>query len=113
MTKFGIWHTFIILIIIHRFFFIYGYFENSRFCEKFKGTDFATNLRTGFLKNSLLAEALDAVLREPSPGFFIFQDYQPYLPSHNDPAAIIASPIFKDGALVSILAVQISADPIN
>ena len=42
MTKFGIWYTFLPLIIIHQFFFTYGYFEKSRFCDRFKGSDFVT-----------------------------------------------------------------------
>ena len=42
MTKFGIWHTFISKIIIHQFVFTKGYFENSHFCEKLKGSDFVT-----------------------------------------------------------------------
>ncbi|MDB2416509.1 hypothetical protein N9W42_04000, partial [Pseudomonadales bacterium] len=40
-------------------------------------------------------------------------DYQPYLPSHNAPAAFFASPIFQGEEQFGVLIFQIPVDQIN
>ncbi|MCM1982799.1 adenylate/guanylate cyclase domain-containing protein [Lyngbya confervoides] len=79
----------------------------------YKGVDFATNLKSGPLENSVLAQAFNAALQERTPGYIAVADYQPYRPSFNEPAAIIATPIFFEGTFIGVLAIQISSAPIN
>lgn len=79
----------------------------------FKGIDFTASVKSGYLEQSVLADAFRKVIRERTPGYSVLEDYQPYAPSFNAPAAIIASPIFNNGDLIAVLAVQVSADPIN
>ena len=79
----------------------------------FKGIDFTASLRNGYLQSSVLAEAFQKVLKTGTPKYVVLEDYQTYVPSYNDPAAIIASPIFDGGRLIGVLAIQVSSAPIN
>lgn len=79
----------------------------------YKGTDFATNLKTGPFSESVLAKAYRKVIEEGDDQFVAFADFEPYRPSHNDPAAIRATPVFKDGKMVAVLAFQASSLELN
>ncbi len=78
----------------------------------FKELDFATSMKSGPFADSGLAEAYRGAmtLNEGS----VFQtDFAPYLPSYNDPAAFIATPVFVDGERVGVIAFQLPIDRIN
>lgn len=73
-------------------------------------SDLGENLSVGPLKNSGLAKAWrDAV----STGRTSFSDMEPYAPSNGDPAMFMATPIKRDGRIISVVAVQLSLEVIN
>ncbi len=79
----------------------------------YKGTDFATNLKNGPFSESVLAKAYQQVVDEGADQFVTFIDFEPYRPSQNDPAAILATPVFKDGKMIAVLAFQASSLELN
>lgn len=79
----------------------------------YKGIDFATNLKTGPFSESVLAKAFRKVVEDGEDQFVAFVDFEPYRPSHNDPAAIQATPVFRDGEMIAVLAFQASSVELN
>jgi len=79
----------------------------------FKEMDFATSLNNGPHANSNLAVAYKAALRQSSANNSILGDYAHYLPSYNQAAAFISSPIYDNGRLIGVLAFQVSKNKIN
>jgi class 3 adenylate cyclase len=79
----------------------------------YKGVDFGTNLKTGSFSESVLAKAFQQVIAEGDRQFVASIDYEPYRPSYNDPAAILATPIFKNGSMIAVLAIQRSSKELN
>lgn len=78
----------------------------------FKELDYATSLKTGPYKNSGIAEAFNQALTLQQ-GQTYLSDFAPYVPSYNNPASFIASPMFDNGELVSVLIFQMPIDRIN
>jgi methyl-accepting chemotaxis protein len=79
-----------------------------------KEADFATNLRTGRWRNTGLARAFEKASVEVDHRKSHFEDYEPYAPSNNDPAAFLAQAIRDDyGTILGIVAVQLSSDRIS
>ena len=78
----------------------------------FKEKDFATNLKTGVYSNTGLAHAYTKGL-SLSKGRLAFDDFAPYEPSYNSPAAFISTPIFIDGIKKGVLIFQMPVDIIN
>ncbi|WP_025209112.1 methyl-accepting chemotaxis protein [Hippea sp. KM1] len=78
----------------------------------FKEKDFATNLINGPYANSGLAKAYKKALNL-SKGQIAFEDFKPYMPSYNVPAAFIATPIFRDNRKIGVLAFQFPVGEIN
>lgn len=79
----------------------------------YKGVDFSTDLESGPYTQSVLAQAFRKVIREGEPNFVTFTDFEPYRPSHNQPAAIVASPLFDQGELIGVLALQVNINKID
>ena len=79
----------------------------------FKESDFGTSLLTGPYRNANIAQAFKLASNPSSPDATYFVDYQPYLPSHNAPAAFFASPIFQGEEQFGVLIFQIPVDQIN
>ncbi|CZF81557.1 Methyl-accepting chemotaxis protein McpS [Grimontia celer] len=77
-----------------------------------KETDFATSLKRGPFSESGLAEAYRQALTAKK-GQVAFIDFAKYLPSFNEPAGFIATPIFDKGEAVAILAYQFPIDRLN
>jgi PAS domain S-box-containing protein len=73
------------------------------FAER-KENDFGTNLYTGEYKDTQLAQVFTDTQTLLSAGI---SDFAIYAPS-NEPAAFIASPVFKDGRLIGAVGLQIS-----
>ena len=78
----------------------------------FKEKDFATNLLKGPYKDTGLSDAYKKALNL-SQGEVAYDDFEPYEPSYNSPAAFISTPIFKYGERVGILIFQFPIDSIN
>ena len=78
----------------------------------FKEKDFATNLKNGVYSNTGIARAYKKALTK-SEGEIAFDDFNPYEPSYNAPAAFIATPIFIDGVKKGVMIFQMPVDQIN
>lgn len=78
----------------------------------FKELDFATSLRNGPYQNSGIAEAFNKALTL-SAGQTYLSDFASYVPSYNNPASFISTPIVRDGKTVAVLIFQMPIDRIN
>ena len=78
----------------------------------FKEKDFATNLNSGVYSNTGLAKAYKKALTI-SEGEVAYDDFKPYEPSYNLPAAFISAPIFVNGKKEGVLIFQMPIDRIN
>ena len=78
----------------------------------FKEKDFATNLLHGVYADTGLARAYKRALKTDR-SVVTFEDFKPYEPSYNAPAAFIATPIFIDGVKKGVLIFQMPVDVIN
>ncbi len=78
----------------------------------FKEKEFATNLIKGPYSDTGLAEAFRKAIKSP-PGKVVFSDFKPYEPSHNQPAAFIASPIYSKNEVLGVIAFQLPIDKID
>ncbi len=78
----------------------------------FKETDFASSLKSGAWSESSLAKAFEES-KKLEKGQVYIQDFSPYAPSYDDPAAFAATPIFKDGKYVGSLMIQLPLDKIS
>jgi methyl-accepting chemotaxis protein len=79
----------------------------------FKELDFGTRLDTGIAQKTKLAEVVASAWAAEKPGTVVLSDYAAYLPSYNDQAAFMATPIFDAGRKVGVLAVQVPIDRIT
>ncbi|GAB6261430.1 methyl-accepting chemotaxis protein [Photobacterium sp. R1] len=75
----------------------------------YKEVDFATSLRDGPFRNSLLKEAYQAGLRLPQ-GQSALIDFNLYLPSYQSPAGFIAAPVYDQNTLSGVLVFQFPID---
>ena len=97
----------------------YGYYDIFIICAKHghvmytaaKESDLGANLSHGVLHESGLGKLWQRVVKTRRP---IFQDFSPYAPSNNEPAAFIGAPVVNDqGELIAVVALQLSLDAIN
>jgi len=73
--------------------------------------DLGTNLSSGPLRNSGLAELWREVVRREA---LAFTDFQPYAPLNNRPACFLGAPVMDEiGEPVAVLGLQLSLDTIN
>ncbi len=79
----------------------------------FKEMDFGTNLLTGPLAGSGLAQAFEEGAKLLSEKDTAFIDFQPYIPSYNAPAAFLSSPIFASGEMIGVVVFQLPIDKIT
>lgn len=79
----------------------------------FKELDFTTSLLNGPYAKTLLGEAFRASRDATSPDFVYLSDFAPYLPSYEDQAAFMSTPIFDGNRKVGVLLVQVPIDQIN
>ena len=78
----------------------------------FKEKDFATNLLNGPYSDTGLARAYKKA-KNLSAGKTAFDDFAPYEPSYNLPAAFIATPIFLEDKRIGVVVFQFPIDRIN
>ena len=86
--------------------------EGNVIYTDFKEKDFSTNLKNGVYSNTGLARAYKKAL-PLSKGEIAFDDFAPYEPSYNAPAAFLATPIFVDGVKKGVMVFQMPVDQIN
>ncbi|MCB1821561.1 MAG: HAMP domain-containing protein, partial [Candidatus Competibacteraceae bacterium] len=75
-----------------------------------KESDYGTNLLNGPYKESSLAKLFRKTLETRQ---FEFEDFEPYEPSNNEPAAFVAQPLIHDGKIEYVIALQFSLDHVN
>lgn len=78
----------------------------------FKEIDFATNLRSGPWANSGLGKAYTNGLGL-KPGEVLLTDYAPYVPSYQDEATFVSTPVYAGEQQIGVFAVQLPIDRIN
>jgi len=74
-----------------------------------KEADYQTNILTGKYKDTGLGSAVKKALS----GRTVFQDFSPYAPSNNEPAAFIAAPIMSQNRQLGVVALQISMEKVQ
>lgn len=79
----------------------------------FKELDFATSLIDGPYAQSGIGEVFREANQATSAEFVALSDFDPYLPSYQDPASFIASPIFEEGEKIGVLILQMPINRIN
>ncbi len=79
----------------------------------YKELDFATSLNDGPYANSGLGEAFRLALGATEPGQTFTTDMQAYVPSYNDYASFVSSPIYINGKLTGVFIIQMPIDKIN
>ncbi len=80
----------------------------------FKELDFATSLKHGAYANTGIGEVFRQANQADSPDFVALSDFSPYLPSYQDQAAFMASPVFdNEGEKLGVLIFQMPIDGIN
>lgn len=78
----------------------------------FKELDYATSLVSGPYKNTGIAEAFNQAL-QLKKGQTYLTDFASYLPSYNNAASFISTPIFHNNKLEAVLIFQMPIDRIN
>ena len=79
----------------------------------FKEVDFSTSLLNGPYAETGIGRVFQAALNSSKPDAVFFEDFEPYEPSYNAPAAFISSPIFENGVQIGVLIFQAPIDRIN
>jgi len=80
---------------------------------QFKELDFATSLVNGPYARTRLGDAFRASWGLDRPGMIALSEFGEYLPSYNDQAAFLGTPIFDGGKKIGVLIVQVPIDRIN
>ncbi len=78
----------------------------------FKELDYATSLKDGAYANIGLGKAFQRANQLQSAET-VLEDFAPYLPSYEDPASFIATPIFDGAEKIGVLIFQMPIDSIN
>ncbi|HAC35458.1 MAG TPA: methyl-accepting chemotaxis protein [Gammaproteobacteria bacterium] len=79
----------------------------------FKELDYATSLLDGPYAKSGIGQVFQKALQAKDSDSAIQSGFAPYLPSYNDAAAFIASPIMPYGDMIGVLILQMPIDRIN
>jgi methyl-accepting chemotaxis protein len=79
----------------------------------FKEVDFGTSLISGPYRNTNFAHAFEAARSASFAEFVRLVDFEPYHPSYNAPASLIAAPVYDGSELIGVLVFQMPVDRIN
>lgn len=80
----------------------------------FKEIDFARNVKNGPLAQTNFGKLIKDILENRNdPEESIMTDFAPYLPSYNDAASFIASPLVEDGKTIGVVAFQMPVDKLS
>ncbi len=95
----------------------YGYYDlflidrnGVVFYSVAKEADYRTNLLTGAYKDSGLGRLFRRAVETKG---YVLEDYSPYAPSNNEPAAFIAQPIIAGNEVKMVVVLQLPLEPIN
>ena len=69
----------------------------------FKELDFATSLVSGPFTKTRLGDAFRQTWALDKPGMVALSEFGEYLPSYNDQAAFLGTPIFDGGKKIGVL----------
>src|SRR3982751_1985887 len=78
-----------------------------------KQLDFATSLVNGPYTRTRLGDAFRATWALDRPGMVALSEFGEYLPSYNDQAAFLGTPVFDAGKKIGVLIVQVPIDKMN
>lgn len=87
--------------------------EGDLIYSVFKELDYATNMNTGEWKDTDLANAFRAAMKNPSKDKQSFFDFRPYAPSFDAPASFMSQPIMRNGKVAGVLVFQMPIARIN
>ncbi len=79
----------------------------------FKEIDLGANLKEGAPRDSALGKVFHEAMEVPETEQFVLRDYEAYAPSHGQPAAFAAAPIWRAGEKQGVLAMQVSIREVN
>jgi methyl-accepting chemotaxis protein len=79
----------------------------------FKEIDFGTSLTDGPFARSRLGDAFRKTWALDKAGLIALSEFGEYLPSYNDQAAFLGTPIFDGNRKIGVLVVQVPIDKIN
>jgi methyl-accepting chemotaxis protein len=79
----------------------------------FKELDFATSLVSGPYARTRLGDAFRQSWNLDKAGMIALSEFGEYLPSYNDQAAFLGTPIFDGNKKIGVLVVQVPIDKIN
>ncbi len=97
---------------------VYGYYDVFVICAKHghimytnaKEKDLGENLSVGQYKDSGLGKLWEKVINDKETAII---DLQNYAPSGGEPALFIGSPVFENGDIKAVVALQVNNDKIN
>ena len=79
----------------------------------FKELNYTTSLKNGPYAQSGLGQAFKNAMALNQPGQAALTSFESYLPSYNDPASFISTPVFENGQKVGVLIFQMPLGRIN
>ncbi|HUQ11718.1 MAG TPA: methyl-accepting chemotaxis protein [Steroidobacteraceae bacterium] len=79
----------------------------------FKELDYATSLVSGPYARTRLGDAFRQTWNLDKPGMVALSEFGEYLPSYNDQAAFLGTPVFDGNKKIGVLVVQVPIDKIN
>ncbi|WP_260291992.1 methyl-accepting chemotaxis protein [Sedimenticola hydrogenitrophicus] len=78
-----------------------------------KKPEFATSLIDGPFAETSLGKVFKEANESDDPGFIAMTDFSAYLPSYENQAAFVASPVFTRGKRIGVLVFQLSVDRLS
>ena len=78
-----------------------------------KEIDLGVDLQQSVYRETGLARAWRRAMALPEPESYVIEDYSPYLPSRLAPAAFVATPMYRAGIKIGVLAIQLPISEIN
>ena len=93
--------------------FLIGARERRVLCTVAKEIDLGVSLREPPYDKTSLARLTERAMALQEPEMHVVEDYEPYLPSRSAPAAFLGAPVWRGGAKIGVLAIQISVDELN
>lgn len=79
----------------------------------FKELDYSTSLIDGPFADTNFGRVFRRANEATEPGAFFIEDFEPYWPSYEAPAAFVASPIFDNGKKLGVAIFQFPIDTLN
>ena len=79
----------------------------------FKELDYSTSLNSGPFAKTNLGRVFQRANAATEPGSFFIEDFEPYWPSYEAPAAFVASPIFDGRRKLGVAIFQFPIDTLN